>query len=56
MSGFHTANLVMTVAMCATWFVLFVLTALAFWEGKIFRSAPEDVVRDTLRIRVVGRG
>lgn len=49
--GFHTWNLVMTVLMCATWVVLFVLTALAFWEGKIFRSPPEDVLRDTLHLR-----
>ena len=36
----------MTVIMCATWIVLFVLTAVAFWEGKIFNSKPEDVIRD----------
>ncbi|GJE96716.1 voltage-dependent anion channel-domain-containing protein [Phanerochaete sordida] len=51
--GFHVWNLVMTICMVVTWVVLFVLTALAFWEGKIFSSPPEAVLRDTLRIRVV---
>jgi hypothetical protein len=41
----------MTIVMCITWVVLFVLTALAFWEGKIFQSAPEEVRRDQLRLR-----
>jgi hypothetical protein len=44
--GFHVWNLVMTVIMCATWVVLFILTVIAFWEGKIFNSTPEDVLRD----------
>lgn len=54
-AGFHTWNLVMTVCMCVTWLVLFVLTVLAFWEGKIFISPPEDVIRDKLRIRIVDK-
>ena len=41
----------MTIIMFVTWLVLFVLTALAFWEGKIFKSAPEDVVRDKVHLR-----
>lgn len=45
--GFNTWNLVMTVLMCITWIILFVLTALAFWEGKIFISPPEAVIRDS---------
>ncbi|KAI0093302.1 voltage-dependent anion channel-domain-containing protein [Irpex rosettiformis] len=44
--GFYIWSLVMTIIMCATWIVLFVLTAVAFWEGKIFNSKPEDVIRD----------
>lgn len=36
----------MTVAMCLTWGVLFVLTLVAFWKGRIFISAPKDVLRD----------
>lgn len=54
-SGFHTWNFVMTVIMCVTWLVLFVLTAFAFWEGKIFISPPEDVMRDMLRLKIVDR-
>ena len=36
----------MTIIMCCTWFVLFCLTTIAFWEGKIFNSKAEDVIRD----------
>ncbi|KAI0812459.1 voltage-dependent anion channel-domain-containing protein [Irpex lacteus] len=53
--GFHIWNLVMTVLMCATWGVLFILTAIAFWEGKIFNSRPEDVIRD-IAVRVTKAG
>ena len=38
----------MTIAMCATWIVLFVLTSVAFWKGKIFISSPEETLRDDL--------
>ncbi|KAH9987770.1 hypothetical protein BJV74DRAFT_925957 [Russula compacta] len=31
---------------CLAWAVLFGLTALAFWKGKIFLAAEEDVLRD----------
>ncbi|KAI0700919.1 voltage-dependent anion channel-domain-containing protein [Cytidiella melzeri] len=44
--GFHIWNLVMTIVMGVTWLVLVVLTVVAFWEGKIFNSQPEDVIRD----------
>jgi len=53
--GFHVLNLVMTIFMCVTWLVLFVLTVLAFWEGKIFISSSEAVIRDTLHIHIVDR-
>lgn len=45
-NGFHIWNFVMTILMFTTWLILFVLTAIAFWEGKIFISRPEDVIRD----------
>ena len=49
-SGFHTWNLVMTVLMVSTWVILFILTALAFWEGKIFISSSEAVIQDSYTI------
>ena len=45
-NGFNIWHLVMTILMCVTWAVLFVLTAIAFWKGKIFFSTPEDILRD----------
>ncbi|EIN03576.1 hypothetical protein PUNSTDRAFT_147009 [Punctularia strigosozonata HHB-11173 SS5] len=45
-SGFYTLHLVLVVAMCAVWLVLFVLTLAAFWKGKIFLDNDEDVLRD----------
>lgn len=44
--GFFTLHAVMAVVMCMVWLVLFVLTALAFWKGKIFLAAETDVLRD----------
>ncbi len=46
MSFFNVWNTVMTIIMCITWIVLFVLTCVAFWEGKIFISANEDTIQD----------
>ena len=40
----------MTIIMCATWLVLFALTAFAFWKGKIFISSPEAILRDQLQL------
>lgn len=37
----------MTVLMCITWTVLFVLTIVAFWKGLIFISNEEDVIKDS---------
>ncbi|PSR72567.1 hypothetical protein PHLCEN_2v11560 [Hermanssonia centrifuga] len=45
-SFFNVWNTVMTIIMCITWIVLFVLTCVAFWEGKIFISANEDTIQD----------
>lgn len=44
--GFRVWNLVMTILLCCVWLVLFGLTVVAFWEGKIFNSTAEDVIRD----------
>ena len=46
--GFFVWHLVMTVLMCAVWVVLFALTVLAFWKGKIFLAKDEDVWKDTV--------
>ncbi|KAI0046501.1 hypothetical protein FA95DRAFT_1493955 [Auriscalpium vulgare] len=44
--AFHYIHAVMTTIMCATWVILFTLTALAFYRGKIFFAKPEDVLQD----------
>jgi len=36
----------MVVLMCITWAVLFVLTIVAFFKGRIFQSKDEDVWND----------
>ncbi|KAF9042662.1 hypothetical protein BDZ89DRAFT_273056 [Hymenopellis radicata] len=43
----YTIHLVMTIIVCVIWGVLAVLTALALWRGKILKSSPEDVLKDT---------
>ncbi|KAJ3790213.1 voltage-dependent anion channel [Lentinula aff. detonsa] len=47
--GLYDVHLVMTILMCLTWAVLFVLTVIAFWKGLIFYSQDEDVLKDTRR-------
>jgi hypothetical protein len=44
--GFYAVHAVMAVLMCMVWVVLFGLTAIAFWKGKIFLADEEDVLRD----------
>ncbi|KAI0066516.1 hypothetical protein BV25DRAFT_1820496 [Artomyces pyxidatus] len=44
--GFYVVHVVMATIMCITWLVLFVLTGLAFYRGKIFFAKPEDVLKD----------
>jgi tellurite resistance protein TehA-like permease len=48
--GFFVAHAVMAVLMCAVWAVLFGLTAVAFWKGKIFLADEADVLRDENRV------
>ena len=48
LKGFYDWHLVMTVIMCAVWVVLFVLTLLAFFKGKIFLAKPEEVIQDSV--------
>lgn len=43
---FFALHLIMTILMCITWLILFVLTIVAFWKGLIFRSKDEDVIKD----------
>ena len=38
----------MTILMCVVWIILFTLTLLAFWKGKIFLAKDEDVWMDTV--------
>ncbi|KAA1475536.1 hypothetical protein DENSPDRAFT_783604 [Dentipellis sp. KUC8613] len=44
--AFYILHLIMAILMCITWLVLFCLTAVAFWRGKIFLAQDEDVIRD----------
>jgi hypothetical protein len=44
--GFIVWHSIMVVFICVTWAVLFFLTLMAFWRGKIFFANPEDVLRD----------
>ncbi|PFH54006.1 hypothetical protein AMATHDRAFT_53723 [Amanita thiersii Skay4041] len=44
--GFVILHLVMTILMCITWAILFILTVIAFFEGRIFKSRREDVMKD----------
>ncbi|KAI0697770.1 voltage-dependent anion channel [Cytidiella melzeri] len=46
--GLFIWHTVMAVLMCLVWLVLFTLTALAFWKGKIFMAKDEDVIKDIL--------
>jgi tellurite resistance protein TehA-like permease len=48
LEGFIVMHLLMTILMCVTWGILFVLTVVAFFKGKIFNSKPEDVLKDSL--------
>ena len=45
--GFIVWHTIMVVFICITWVVLFFLTLMAFWRGKIFYAKPEDVLKDT---------
>ncbi|KAJ3709400.1 voltage-dependent anion channel [Lentinula raphanica] len=47
--GLYDVHLLMTILMCLTWAVLFVLTVAAFWKGLIFYSHDEDVLKDARR-------
>ena len=38
----------MVVFICITWLILFFLTLMAFWRGKILMAKPEDVVIDSM--------
>ena len=38
----------MAIIMCSVWTILFFLTILAFWKGKIFLAKDEDVWKDTI--------
>ena len=44
--GFFVVHAVMAVIMFIVWLILFSLTALAFWKGKIFLATETDVLRD----------
>ncbi|TFY77488.1 hypothetical protein EWM64_g6524 [Hericium alpestre] len=51
--AFYGLHLMMAIVMCLTWLVLFGLTALAFWRGKIFLAPGEAVLRDKMGDRAV---
>lgn len=46
LDGFYIWHMVMATAMVIIWCVLATLTAMAFWQGKIFMAKPEDVLKD----------
>ncbi len=46
---FNIWSIIMTIMMCITWLILFGLTALAFYRGKIFISSPEDILKESAR-------
>ncbi|KAI0798201.1 voltage-dependent anion channel [Abortiporus biennis] len=48
LDGFFAWHLVMTIIMIIVWFVLIILTGLAFWKGKIFLAKDEDVLKDII--------
>lgn len=48
--GFFTLHAIMAVLMCIVWLILFSLTAVAFWKGKIFLAAETDVLKDEARV------
>ncbi|TFK83850.1 hypothetical protein K466DRAFT_244364 [Polyporus arcularius HHB13444] len=48
LEGFFTWHLIMTIIMCTVWVVLFVLTVVAFFKGKIFLAKPEEVIQDSV--------
>jgi len=47
--GFFVLHAIMAVLMCMVWTVLFGLTVVAFWKGKIFLAEEADVLRDENR-------
>lgn len=48
--GFFVLHTIMAILMVTVWVVLFGLTAVAFWKGKIFLAAEVDVLRDEKRL------
>lgn len=51
--GFKILHFIFCVVLAVVWFVLFVLTIVAFWKGFIFQSEDEAVVKD--RFYLLGR-
>ncbi|THG96018.1 hypothetical protein EW026_g5735 [Hermanssonia centrifuga] len=49
LQGFFVWHLIMSILMCTVWVVLFALTAVAFWKGKIFLAKDEDVLKDSVK-------
>ncbi|KAI0790246.1 voltage-dependent anion channel [Irpex lacteus] len=44
--GFFVWHTIMAILMCIVWLILFTLTVIAFWKGKIFLAKDEDVLQD----------
>ncbi len=53
LNGLFSLHLIMAVIMCITWVILFILTVMAFWRGLIFRSKPEDVLKDSMPAKMM---
>ncbi|KAI9460733.1 voltage-dependent anion channel-domain-containing protein [Russula earlei] len=53
---FFVLHAIMVVVVCVLWVVLVVLTALAFWRGKILLATEADVLRDEDRVPLAKNG
>ncbi|KAF9046834.1 hypothetical protein BDZ89DRAFT_61734 [Hymenopellis radicata] len=53
LDGLFSLHLIMAVIMVITWFILFILTVMAFWRGLIFKSKAEDVLVDSMPAKMI---
>ena len=49
LEGFFFWHHIMATFIISAWLILAVLTAVAFWKGKIFLAKPEDVIKDSIK-------
>ena len=51
--GFYIWHLIMAIIMCSVWVILFSLTLVAFFKGKIFYAKDEDVLKDLVTAKLI---